>query len=133
MTQFLLVQNAEQPALALYRATPTIDEDYLMPAACLVFSDGEPVWTIRPVDGEMDDVVHESQRALLVGLTYSETPLAALLEALTNGCNGLALFMFSFSDDLPLAATPVELQGLVEMQLRDEGSMAEIYAQWKRR
>lgn len=91
------------------------------------------MWTIRPVDGEMDDVVHESQRALLMGVTYSETPIAALLEALTNACNGLAVFMFSFPGDLSLAATPDELQELVEMQLRDETSMEELYAQWKRR
>jgi hypothetical protein len=132
MTQFLLVQSGSKPSMASYSVTPTTDEDYLDTIARREFGVGDPIWTIRPRAGEMDDVITASQLALENGTTYEETSLGGLMASLVETCQGLALFMFSYPDDLPTAATIAMLHESVEAQLRDRTAMGEVYVRWRR-
>lgn len=132
MTQFLLVQSKVRPSVASYRVTPSTSEDLLSTIAGKAFGDGDPIWTIRPNTGEMDDVVSASQRALQCGKAYAETPIGALIATVAESCQGLALFMYSYPDDLPTVLTTPMLHESVEAQLRDTTAMGEIYVRWRR-
>lgn len=130
MTQYLLVQARTAPTIPSYSATLAATEESLRTTG--MFSTSCPIWVIRPTDGELDEVVAESQIGLDSGLRYAETQLGILLASVVDGCEGMALFMSSYADDLPRANTLETFHGSVEEQLRDELGMGEIYVRWER-
>ena len=132
MTQFLLVRSGSRPSLAAYAVKPTSHEDLLAAVAQRALDAGEPIWTIRPRGGEMDDVIRASQIALENGAAYEDTSLGALMASLVETCKCLALFMYSYPDDLPTAATLAMLHESIEAQLRDSTAMGEVYVRWRR-
>ena len=126
MSEFIICKGHKLNNLKFGMVAIELD-DFLREQASKIWSNTDEIWTINIKEKDIDFYLTKAQEEINKGITFEKTDFYVIMNELLESGFKIAMWYDTYSEDLPLCRSKIEVMDACYNGIVDVSGMCEVY------